>query len=60
MTSPTINGGNGQKEVGKTDSTSSASEDPQAQPEPEEGPTPCLIAWWRVFKLAKLLVQQGC
>lgn len=60
MTSPTINGGNGQKEASKNDSSSSVTEDPQVRREPQERPTPPLTAWWRVFKLANLLMQQGC
>lgn len=61
MTSPAING---QKD--KTESTS-ASEDvnntarvnntEESQTERNTSP---LIAWWRIFKLANLLMQQGC
>lgn len=60
MTSPTINGGNGQKETSKNESSASGSEDAQQRQEPEERLTPPLTAWWRVFKLANLLMQQGC
>lgn len=65
MTSPAIKAANGPKEgSGKGDSPNGsqsnvnrAAEQPQ---EEQEQPTPPLTAWWRVFKLANLLMKQGC
>lgn len=57
MTSPAING---QKDASKTESTSATTEEVASRAEPEVRPTPPHIAWWRVFKLANLLMKQGC
>lgn len=59
MTSPAING---QKDNNKTDSTSGSEDvNTSARAEvPTERSTAPLIAWWRIFKLANLLMQQGC
>lgn len=64
MTSPAING---QKENGKSESTSAAagaSEESvnrlQQPPLDTVRSNSPLTAWWRVFKLANLLNQQGC
>lgn len=65
MTSPAING---QKENGKSESTSAAaaagaeettSRQQDPVPETVRSNSP-LTAWWRIFKLANLLMQQGC
>lgn len=58
MTSPAING---QKD--KTESSSTSEEvntTPRNPPSTEGNNTAPLTAWWRVFKLANLLMQQGC
>lgn len=64
MTSPAING---QKENGKSESTSAAAAATEESSGRPQEPTPetvrsnsPLTAWWRVFKLANLLMQQGC
>lgn len=58
MTSPAIKAANGPKDNGKTESP--ATSQSNIRVEAEEQPTPPLTAWWRVFKLANLLMQQGC
>lgn len=62
MTSPAIKAANGPKEGnGKTDSPSGSQANiPAPETTEQEQPTPALTAWWRVFKLANLLMKQGC
>ncbi|RZC35353.1 hypothetical protein BDFB_009478 [Asbolus verrucosus] len=56
MTSPAING---QKENSKTDSNVTLAQAPQQANEPTTS-TSIFVAWWRVFKLANLLIKQSC
>ncbi|KYB25966.1 hypothetical protein TcasGA2_TC034034 [Tribolium castaneum] len=56
MTSPAING---QKENSKTDSNVTLSQQQPPQ-QPTELSTSIFVAWWRVFKLANLLIKQSC
>ncbi|CAH1376905.1 unnamed protein product [Tenebrio molitor] len=55
MTSPAING---QKENSKTDSNVTLAQPPQQTSESTS--TSIFVAWWRVFKLANLMIKQGC
>ncbi|KAJ8953542.1 hypothetical protein NQ318_002962 [Aromia moschata] len=60
MTSPAINNGNnGQKETSKTASNATLAQGP-SRSEPEVTSSSPLTAWWRVFKLVNLLMQQKC
>lgn len=61
MTSPAIKAANGPKEGNGKSETPTGSEANISPAAPEqEQPTPPLTAWWRVFKLANLLMRQGC
>lgn len=59
MTSPAIKAANQPKENIKSES-STGSESNIRNTEPEVRQTSPFTAWWRVFKLANLLMQQGC
>jgi len=60
MTSPAIGQQKDKNEGSSSDENSSQQQNCAAEAEEFPQATPALTAWWRVFKLASLLMKQGC